>query len=109
LSYLLPAIGGHLHFSLIRTSGSVRSGLVVFPDPKNDDLAVGISLLSCIEAEIYVVSYLLPVLAAIFDFSLIRTSDSVRSSLIVLSDPKKAGIVAGVSSLSCIKAENTLC
>jgi len=33
----------------------------VLPDLKNMGIAVGISLLSCIEAEIYVISYLLPV------------------------------------------------
>jgi len=33
----------------------------VSPDLENMGIAVGISLLSCIEAEIYVISYLLPV------------------------------------------------
>jgi hypothetical protein len=47
--------------SLIRTWGSVRGSLVVLPDLENMGLAVGISFLLCIEAEIHVIFYLLPV------------------------------------------------
>ena len=46
---------------LIQTSGGLRSRLVVLTDSKNVGIAVGISFLSCILAEIYVVSCLLPV------------------------------------------------
>ena len=46
---------------LIRTLGSLRSSLVVLPDSEIVGIAVGISLLSCIRAEAYVISYLLPV------------------------------------------------
>ena len=52
------------NFSLIRTvrtSGSARSSLVVLPDLENMGMAVGSSLLSCIEAETYVISHPLPV------------------------------------------------
>ena len=48
-------------FSQVHTSSSLRSSLVLLPDPENMDGAVGTSLLSCIEAEIYVMSFLLPV------------------------------------------------
>jgi len=48
-------------FSLIRTSDSLWGSLVVSPDLENMGIAVEISLLSSIEAEIYVISYLLPV------------------------------------------------
>jgi len=48
-------------FSLISTFDSLRSSLVVSPDLENMGIAVEISLLSCIEAEIHVISYLLPV------------------------------------------------
>jgi len=47
--------------SPIRTSGILRSTSVVLPDLENIGIAVGNSLLSCTEAEIYVISYLLPV------------------------------------------------
>jgi len=40
-----------------QTSDYIRTSLVVLPDPENMSLAVGISLLSCIRAEIYVFSY----------------------------------------------------
>jgi hypothetical protein len=49
------------NFSLIRTSGSVRGSLVMLPDLANMDMAVGISMLSCIQADIDVISYQLPV------------------------------------------------
>ena len=43
------------------TSDSVPTGLSMLPYPENIDKAVVISLLSCIRAEIYVLSFLLPV------------------------------------------------
>jgi len=48
-------------FSLIRTSDSLRSCLVVSPYLENMGIAVGILLLLCLEAKIYVISYLLSV------------------------------------------------
>ena len=44
-----------------RTSDSIPISLFVLPDPENMGMAVEISLLSCVEAEIYVISFLLPV------------------------------------------------
>jgi len=43
------------------TWNRIPSSLSVLPEPGNMGVAVGISLLSCIRAEIYVFSYLLPV------------------------------------------------
>jgi len=51
-------------FSLFRTSSILRSSLItliVLPDLENMGIAVGILLLLCIEAEIYVISYIRPV------------------------------------------------
>ena len=48
-------------FRHARTSDSIPTSLSVLPDSENMGIAVGISLLSCIEAEIYVMSVLLPV------------------------------------------------
>ena len=48
-------------FRHIRALDSLLNSLSVLPDPENMDIAVEISLLSCIEADIYVISYLLPV------------------------------------------------
>jgi len=45
----------------ISTSGILRSTSVVLPDLENIGIAVEISLLSCMEAEIYVIYCLLPV------------------------------------------------
>ena len=44
-------------------------------------------------------------MAAIFNFSVIRTSDSVRSSLVVLPELKKLGKAAEILLQSCIEAE----
>jgi hypothetical protein len=48
-------------------SDCVVNSLSVLPDKENIGIAVGISLLSCIQAEIYDIVYVLPVMAAIFD------------------------------------------
>ena len=56
------------YFRHNRTSDSILTSLFVLPDLENMGIAVEISLLSCLEAEIYVSFYALPVMAAIFDF-----------------------------------------
>jgi len=45
----------------ITVTGSVQLSLVVLLDIENMRIAVGMLLLSCVQAEIYVVSYLLQV------------------------------------------------
>jgi len=67
----------------------------VLPDVENIGIAIGISLLSCIKAEMYVISYLLPVMA----------SDSLRGILVVSLDLKNMGIAVGISLLSLIETE----
>ena len=42
-------------------SDIIPASLCVLPDPENMGIAVEISLLSCIEAEIHVILFLLPV------------------------------------------------
>jgi len=44
-------------------------------------------------------------MAAIFDYSLIRTSDSLRGSLVVSPNLENMGIAVGISLLSCIETE----
>jgi len=46
---------------LTHTSDSIHTSLVVLPDTENMGIAVGISLLSRIQAEINIISYALPV------------------------------------------------
>jgi len=48
-------------FSHVRTSDSLRNSLFASLDIENMGIAVGISLISCRKAEIYVISYPLPV------------------------------------------------
>jgi len=43
-----------------QASDYIGTGLVVLPDPENMGLVVGISLLSCVPAEINIFSYVLP-------------------------------------------------
>ena len=46
-------------FMYTQAPDSLRSSLVVLFDPENTGIAVGISSLSCIGAELYVISHLL--------------------------------------------------
>jgi len=66
-------------FSLIRTSDSLRGSLVVSLDLKNMGIAVGISLLSCLETELHLICFFS---AAILDFWLPVSSDSVPDGAI---------------------------
>jgi len=54
-------------------------------------ISIGISLLSCIQGEIYVISYPLSVAGPIFDILLTLTYDSVCTSPIVLLALKNGG------------------
>ena len=61
VSYLLPFRDRHLRFltnSHVEQSPQYSNHVA---RPRNIGIAVGISLLTCIEAEIYVLSFLLPV------------------------------------------------
>ena len=77
----------------------------MLPNPENMGLAGGFLLLSCIQSEIYVMSYLLPVMAALFNFSLVRTSSSVCSSPVVFSSSDNFDIAGEISLLSCMQDE----
>jgi len=63
MSYLFRLMSLATIFNLIHTQAydSIPSSLDLLSDPGNTGVAVGISLLSCIRAEIYVISYPLPV------------------------------------------------
>jgi len=92
-------------FSLFRTSGILRSSLIGLSDLENMGIAVGISLLSCIEAEIYVISHLLPVNVSDLWFLHFPKWGIIRSSLIVLPDLENMGIAVGILLLLCIEAK----
>jgi hypothetical protein len=65
-------------------------------------IAVGISLLSCIETEIQVH----PVLAAaILKFSIPVSRKSIANSVTEFLDPENMRIAVGNSSLSCLETE----
>ena len=76
----------HLWFHM---SNSLRSSLVLLPDPENMAIAVRISLLLCIQAEICVIYFRL--MAAIFNFQPTQTSNSIHLCLSVLPDHEKLG------------------
>ena len=50
-----------LDSSQIHTSSSLRSSLVLLLDPENIGIAVGVSLLSSVLAEVYDITYVLAV------------------------------------------------
>ena len=103
-THVLPVIGRHLWFPTyldVRQSTS----FFVFPDPENMRIAVGISLLLCVRAEIYVSSCLLPVIIIIFDFRHKLTSDSLPISLSMSPVLENTGVAVGISLLSCVRAE----
>jgi hypothetical protein len=61
ISFLLPVNDRRVRFPTYPDVGQFSVGLRVLSDPGNMSIAVEIPLLSCIEAEIYVMSFLLPV------------------------------------------------
>ena len=72
-------------------SDSILTSFFVLPDLENMGAAVGILLLLCIRAEIYVIPCYFRSMAAIFDFQHMQTSYSILSSLFVLPDPEDMG------------------
>jgi hypothetical protein len=93
------------NFSLIRTSGSVRGSLVVLPDLKNMSMAVGLSMLSCTQADIDVISYQLPVNSHYLGFPAYPYIGHLRNSSALLPVPKTLSMTGGISFLLCIQAE----
>ena len=59
--YVLPVNGGHLDLPFTPTSEIIYISSSVLLDPENVRVAIGISLLSCIKAEIFVIAYVLTV------------------------------------------------
>ena len=68
-------------------------------------IAVGISILSCIRAEIKVISYLLPVNVCHLKFQNTFTSGSNLNSISALPGQVNLGTAVGISFKSCIRAE----
>jgi len=87
-------------FSFFKTWGIIRSSLFWLPDLENMGIAVRISLILCIEAEIYIISYLRPVIGQPSLISPLSTHLTVVSP-----DLENMGISAGISLLSCIETE----
>ena len=61
IAYALPVYGRLFDSPLTLTLDSICISPVVLPEPENMDMVVSISFLSCIQAEICVMSFLLPV------------------------------------------------
>ena len=69
------------------TSGNNSSSAIEFRDPENIDLAVGISFLSCLEAEISIYG----LSTAILDSRFPVTLDRIRNSAIEFLNPENWG------------------
>ena len=81
---------------------SIRDSAIELLDPESIGVAVGTALLSCLEADIYV----LPVLAAAnLHFRLPVTSESFLDSPVELLDPENVGVAVEISFLCAIEAE----
>jgi len=82
--------------SPIRTSGILRNTSVVLPDLENIGITVGISLLSCILTELH----LIPCSAAILDFWLPVSSDSISDGANEKFTLENIGLDTGIVFLS---------
>ena len=104
ISYVIPVNGRHLWFSTYPDVGLYTpTSLSVFPDPENMGIAVGISLQSCIRAEIYIISYVVSVNGRHLWFSTYPDVGLYTpTSLSVFPDPENMGIAIGILLLSCI-------
>ena len=61
IAYVLPVNGGHLCFAVTPTSEGIRTSLTVLLDPEHVGVAVRILLPAYVQADIYVIAYVLPV------------------------------------------------
>ena len=75
------------------------------PDPENMGIAVGILMLSSVQAEINNTAYVFPVMAAIFDLPLTPLLDSVHNSPTELLHPETVGVAFGILFLSSTEVE----
>ena len=72
-------------------------------DPVNMDIAVGISFLSCMQAEarkLFLIDFWLA--TVIFDVQVVQTSGSIRTNLTVLPDTDKMEVAVVISLLYCV-------
>ena len=93
-------------FSLPVWSHSLLVSLIGKLDPENIGMAVGISLISCLGAEIHAFEVLMP---PSWIFPLPVRSHSIPISLSGMLDLKNVGLAVGISVISCwlpcLKAE----
>ena len=95
-------IAAILNFCHPVTSYSFHSSVIVFFAPENMSITVETSLLSCLQAEIWVT---LGLVAAILVLLLLVTSDSFHSNVIASPVPENMGIAFDISLLSCLRTE----
>ena len=89
------------------TSESMQCAhITVLLDPENVWVAVGISLLSHTQAEIYTIAYVLPVYSSHVWFTgYADIGEYSYTSPTVLLDPENVGVAVGISLLSHTQAE----
>ena len=104
MSFLLPVMAAIFNLQHTQTSVNIPLCFSVLSDPENLGIAVGIALLSRTRAEIYVISYLLPVNSRHLDFRHTLTSNSNLTCLSVLFT-SKTWYANGIVLISCVKAE----
>jgi len=83
-------------FSFFQTWGIIRSSLIGLLYLKNMGIAIGLSLISCIEAEVYVISYLLPVNCRLISVSLTTALARALNDVRVGYDKVVVGLELGM-------------
>ena len=101
-SFVMAAI---FDVSLTPRSESVHTSPAVLLDHEHVGMAFGITLLSCIIAEILRHFISTSGYGGIFDLPLTLTSECVHTSSAVLADIENVAVVFGILLLSCTKAE----
>jgi hypothetical protein len=94
-----------LDFQHTQTLEGFRTSPTVLSDSGNVGVAVVISLLSYIQAEMNDIAYLLPVNGSHLAFTSHPLSESIKTSIIVLLEPEDVGLAVRISLLSYMQAE----
>ena len=94
-----------LDFRLPVWSDNIRNISIELRDPENMGVAFGISFLSHLQAEIWVLPVWMAAMLDMLDFRLPVWSHSIQTTSIELLDPENIGVAVGISFLSLLEAE----
>jgi len=84
-----------------QTSDIIATSISMFPDPENMGVTVGMVMLSCILAEISVITLFQPFCISDFRYNMAVLLITPLKKY----DPEKMGVAVGVLFLACLEAE----